>query len=164
MYPKSVIILSYRVSFIIIGVKDLSAQTEALRELAALLDKHHLTEIEYESGDLEIKLRREPMAGEVHVGLHSLAAVVEIQEEARGTPVEAPFTGIFYRAPKPNEPPFVQVGDHVEEGQAVGLLEANKVFSELTSPVYGTVVKLVVENGALVQPGEALLFIEPEAE
>jgi len=142
-------------------VKEIAGQTETVRELAALLDRHRLTEIRWENSGVEITLKREPKEGEMHVTETSVMAAVEVAEPS-GTPVEAPFTGIFYRAPRPNEPPFVEPGDPVEEGQALCLIEANKVFSELTAPVSGIISRLAVENGALVQPGEALLYILPE--
>jgi acetyl-CoA carboxylase biotin carboxyl carrier protein len=67
--------------------------------------------------------------------------------------------GIFYGAPSPGSPPFVQEGDTVAAGQIIGLIEAMKVFNEIPSPVSGTVKRLVAENGAVVGVGDALLLI-----
>lgn len=76
-----------------------------------------------------------------------------------GTPVTSPTTGIFYSSPNPGAPPFVKVGDTVEAGQVIGLIEAMKVFNEITATVSGTVQQVQAHNGQLVQPGDVLLRI-----
>lgn len=67
--------------------------------------------------------------------------------------------GIYYSASSPGAPPFVKEGDMVQAGQVVGLIEAMKVYNEIVSSVSGTVKKIAAQNGALVQPGEPLLYI-----
>ena len=81
------------------------------------------------------------------------------QEKPKGTPVNSPMTGIYYTSASPSAPPFVKEGDVVEAGQVVGLIEAMKVFNEIVAPMAGTVTEISAANGALVQPGEPLLFI-----
>lgn len=76
-----------------------------------------------------------------------------------GTPVSSPMTGIFYSSPSPNAPSFVKEGETVTAGDVVGLIEAMKVFNEIHAPVSGTVQRVVAANGALVSPGEPLLYI-----
>lgn len=76
-----------------------------------------------------------------------------------GTPVSSPMTGIFYSSSSPGSPPFAKEGDNVQAGQVVGLIEAMKVFNEITAPVSGVVSKVAVENGQLVNPGDAILYI-----
>ncbi|GAB4461121.1 MAG: acetyl-CoA carboxylase biotin carboxyl carrier protein [Armatimonadaceae bacterium] len=75
--------------------------------------------------------------------------------------VEAPLMGIFYRSATPDEPAFVEVGDTVEVGQVIGLIEAMKVFSEVPSEVAGRVRAIPVTNATLVQPGDTLVLLEP---
>ena len=77
----------------------------------------------------------------------------------KGTPVSSPMTGIYYSAPSPGAPPFCKVGEAVTAGQVVGLIEAMKVFNEITAPVSGNVTALKAENGQLVQPGDPLIYI-----
>lgn len=77
----------------------------------------------------------------------------------KGLPVSSPMIGIFYATSSPGTPPFVSVGDTVAAGQVVGLIEAMKVFNEITAPVAGTVTEVLAESGQLVQPGEPLLYI-----
>lgn len=82
-----------------------------------------------------------------------------IEEKPKGTPVNSPMTGIYYTAASPSAPPFVKEGEVVEAGQVVGLIEAMKVFNEIVAPIAGTVTEISMDNGALVQPGDALLYI-----
>ena len=77
----------------------------------------------------------------------------------RGIPITSPMNGIFYGSPSPASPPFVKVGEAVQAGQVVGLIEAMKVFNEIPSTVSGVVLELVAETGAVVQPGDVLLYI-----
>ncbi len=76
-----------------------------------------------------------------------------------GTPVSSPMMGIYYSSPSPGQPAFVEEGDTVTAGQVVGLIEAMKVFNEITATAAGKVTKLVAESGQLVQPGDPLLYI-----
>jgi acetyl-CoA carboxylase biotin carboxyl carrier protein len=71
-------------------------------------------------------------------------------------------TGVYYRAPAPKEPPFVEVGDHIEVGQPIGLIEAMKVFSEVPSEVSGRVVEMPVKNGELVHQDQVLVVVAVE--
>ena len=77
--------------------------------------------------------------------------------------VPSPFLGIFYRAPKPGEPPFVLVGSKVEEGTVVGIIEVMKLMNSVLAGVKGEVVEILGENGVLVEFGEILLRVRPEA-
>jgi acetyl-CoA carboxylase biotin carboxyl carrier protein len=78
-------------------------------------------------------------------------------------PLQAPLSGIFYRAGSPDADPFVEVGQTIEAGTQIGLIEAMKVFSPIEADVSGTVVEFTARNGALVQHGEVLLYIDPIA-
>ncbi len=75
--------------------------------------------------------------------------------------IVAPLTGVYYAAPSPTSPPFVAIGDIVEVGQVVALVEAMKVFSEIQAEVAGRVTALVASNGNVVQKGDVLMRIEP---
>lgn len=74
--------------------------------------------------------------------------------------VESPMVGTFYRAPSPEAPPFVEVGDDVRPGQTLCILEAMKLMNELQAEVSGTVRDILVENGEPVEYGQALFEIE----
>ena len=69
--------------------------------------------------------------------------------------------GTFYRAPAPDAAPFIDVGDHLEKGQVICIIEAMKLMNEVKSEVSGKVVKVLVENGEPVEFGQPLFLIEP---
>ena len=75
--------------------------------------------------------------------------------------VTAPMVGTFYRAPAPEEPPFVDIGTRITVGQAVCILEAMKLMNELESEVSGEVIEILVENGTPVEFGQVLMRLKP---
>lgn len=78
-----------------------------------------------------------------------------------GTAVPAPLLGIFYRAPRPGEPPFVQVGDRVEADTIIGIIEVMKLMNSVRAGVAGEVTGISAGNGELVEFGQALLWVRP---
>jgi acetyl-CoA carboxylase biotin carboxyl carrier protein len=78
-----------------------------------------------------------------------------------GTAVSAPLLGIFYRAPKPGEAPFVQVGDRVEADTIIGIIEVMKLMNTVRAGVTGEILEISAGNGELVEFGQALLWIRP---
>jgi acetyl-CoA carboxylase biotin carboxyl carrier protein len=80
---------------------------------------------------------------------------------ANAKKVTSPIIGVFYRAPSPGAEPFVEVGDRVEVGQVLCILEAMKLMNEITSDYAGVVRRILPENGALVSLGEEMFWIEP---
>lgn len=155
-----------------------------LRWLARLVEENGLSELRYEEGGLRVTLRtvayearwRPQAAPQQTFSLAPPAPFASADEdayddedapeppapvvEAAGIRIEAPVMGVFYRAPKPGEPSFVEVGDVVEVGEPVGMIEAMKVFSEVVAEVGGRVREITAKNGALVQPGDALIILE----
>ena len=73
--------------------------------------------------------------------------------------VPSPLLGIFYRAPKPGEPPFIEVGSKVGEDTVIGIIEVMKLMNSVRAGVKGEVVEILVENGAAVEYGEILLRV-----
>ncbi len=88
------------------------------------------------------------------------AAPVEVPPGT--TAVPAPLLGIFYRAPKPGEPPFVEVGSRVEPGTIIGIIEVMKLMNSVRAGVRGEVAAIPARNGELVEYGEALLFVRAD--
>jgi len=80
---------------------------------------------------------------------------------AHAKKVTAPIIGVFYRAPAPGAESFVELGDRVEVGQVLCILEAMKLMNEITSDYAGVVRRILPENGALVSLGEEMFWIEP---
>jgi biotin carboxyl carrier protein len=74
--------------------------------------------------------------------------------------VRAPMSGVFYRRPAPEEPPYAEVGARVKKKQVLALLETMKVFQKVKSPVEGSVVEVIPENGATLKDGDLMFVIE----
>jgi acetyl-CoA carboxylase biotin carboxyl carrier protein len=82
---------------------------------------------------------------------------------AAGTVVEAPSVGLFWRAPSPGAPPFVEVGARVGQGDTLAIVEVMKLMNHVVSPVDGVVTAILAENGAPVEFGQAIVVVDPEA-
>ena len=156
---------------------------EDLRRLTRLVEENGLSELRYEEGDLRITLRTaayRPPAPAPHASpvptqeegeaemprfplpefLPSVPETSDLDPAVSIVRIEAPVMGVFYRAPAPGAPPLVEVGEIVEVGQPVGLIEAMKVFSEVLAEVAGRVREVPAKSGALVQPGDTLVVLE----
>lgn len=75
--------------------------------------------------------------------------------------IKSPMVGTFYRSPGPEKSPFVKVGDKVDSGTTVCIIEAMKLFNEIESEVKGTIVKVVVEDATPVEYDQVLFLVEP---
>ena len=82
-------------------------------------------------------------------------------EDESYTYAKSPIVGTFYEAPAPDAPPFVRVGDHIEPGQVLCIIESMKLMNEIEAELAGTIVGKLVENGRPVEFGEALFSIRP---
>jgi len=77
--------------------------------------------------------------------------------------VKSQISGIFYRTPVPDTPPFVEVGSEVRKGQTLALLEAMKLFSKVKAPISGVVAEICADQNETVSAGQVLLRIEPSS-
>lgn len=84
-----------------------------------------------------------------------------VKNDRRLVEISSPMVGTFYRAPAPDEPPFVNVGDRVQTGQTVCIVEAMKLMNEIEAEVSGEVVEILVQNGAPVEYGQPLMRVNP---
>lgn len=74
--------------------------------------------------------------------------------------VRAPMSGVFYRSPAPDQPPYVEVGDTVKKKQVLGLLETMKVFQKIKSPTAGKVAEIVAQNEVSLADGDLMFVLE----
>ena len=95
--------------------------------------------------------------------VQSAAPKIKPPSEPGLAEVASPLLGIFYRAPKPGEPPFVEVGSKVEEDTVIGIIEVMKLMNSVRAGVKGEVVEILAENAALVEYEEILLRLRPGA-
>lgn len=99
---------------------------------------------------------------EPEVAAPPVEAITEESSEEGLVPIKANVTSIFYRKPSPEEPPFVEVGDEVQEDSIVCLLEVMKCFRQVTADVAGHVEQICVESNHLVEEGTTLFLIRPK--
>ncbi len=143
-----------------------SLNFDEIRELVRIASEADITELEVEAGHLRVAIRKAPRAGTAPAAppAPAPAAPAPVPPEppaASWVPVTAPMVGTFYRAPGPDQPPFVQEGDRVEAGQTLCIIEAMKMFNEIQAEVSGRVVRVLAENGAPVEYGQPLFLIDP---
>lgn len=146
-------------------------ETETVQELLDIMHEHDLDRIKVKVGDAVYELvRREAGAGIATPGAtpHPVApARIDGPGSAHAAApgnvkrVSAPLTGVFYRSSSPDAEAFVNVGDRVESGAVLCILEAMKLFNEIQSDFNGKIVRIIPENGELVSQGEDLFWIEP---
>ena len=142
---------------------------ERIRELVKIVQESGVGEIEIEDEGMRVSVRRadEPaatLALPVAMAVETETATSLVVEQPPGseiTRVESPMVGVFYRAPNPGSPAFVDVGDTVVPGQTLCILEAMKLFNELKSEAAGVVHAIHVENAQAVEYGQLLFEIEP---
>ena len=159
-----------------------------LKELIEFLIEKDIAEFELERGDVKVKIKR---AGEhtiVHSHaeprfyavppvtpspVHEMVAAQPAAPPAAAAPaapapeeglhaVKSPIVGTFYEAPSPGAPPFVKVGDTVEVGQVLCIVEAMKLLNEIESDVAGEIVEKLASNGQPIEYGQELFSIRPK--
>ena len=138
---------------------------ERIRELVRIVQESGVGEIEIEDEGMRVSVRRADEPGVVPVpaagGVALAPAVDDITVTAETVRVESPMPGVFYRAPQPGAPPFVEVGDVVAAGQTLCVVEAMKLFNELTADLDGRVRAIHADNGQPVEFGTLLFELDP---
>ena len=127
-----------------------------VREILRLIDEAELGELRIETEGLSLHVVRDGPAP---------AAVPEPQRPASagdgGATIESPLLGVFYRAPSPGAPPFVDVGVRVEPDTIVCLIEVMKMMNSVPAGVAGTIAEIHVENAEAVEYGQPLFRVDP---
>jgi acetyl-CoA carboxylase biotin carboxyl carrier protein len=127
-----------------------------VKDLVRALEGTTNSRVKIQAGAVQIEIERS--AGATIMAATSATTATSVV--ASGTmPVVAPLVGVFYRAPSQGSKPFVEVGDTVERGQQVGIVEAMKVMNEVVTDYAGTVVEILVENGTAVAYEQKLMSI-----
>lgn len=156
-------------------------KTKEIRDLIEFISQTGLNEVKIETEELKISIKRDPDV-QNHVIESAPAPVSAAPAPAVAAPAAAPapaaaspdepaakkyveirtpMIGTFYRSPNPDSPSFVNVGDKVEKGQPVCIVEAMKLFNEIESEVSGTIVKVVAENASPVEYDQVLFLVDP---
>ena len=147
-----------------------------IKELLQIFDESGVAEMEVQRGENRLRLRRAPMVHELtahsvqhpahtHAPAPAPAPVAAAPKGSGPDPshtlIKSPIVGTYYDAPSPEAGPFVKVGDSVEPGQVLCIIESMKLMNEIEAEIAGTLVHKLVENGRPVEYGEALFAIRP---
>ncbi|HEX5640764.1 MAG TPA: acetyl-CoA carboxylase biotin carboxyl carrier protein, partial [Thermoleophilia bacterium] len=148
------------------GADLLEQSADRVKDILGMIEESEVDEVVIEEGDLKITVRKagvEPaVAPAAAVQAAAPAAAAGADEGTNGYHlVKSKWVATFYRSPTPQAPSFVEVGDQVEAGQTLCILEMMKMMNELTADVAGVVREILVENGETVQYGQPLFAIEP---
>ncbi|WP_289136216.1 acetyl-CoA carboxylase biotin carboxyl carrier protein [uncultured Brevibacillus sp.] len=161
-----------------------------IREIIKLIDQSSINEFKLESDGTKVTLRKSsgtetvvvaqpaapaPVAAPVAVAPAAtapapVAAPVAVEapkaapvaDDANLHKIVSPMVGTFYSAPEPGKPAYVQAGDKVNASKVVCIVEAMKLFNEIEAEVTGEIVKVLVEDGQLVEYGQPLFLVKPE--
>ena len=145
-----------------------------IKEIVNLMNQNELAEIEVEREGSKLKIKKSSGVEYVEAVPRPIsptaavpAAVLPMAEPTAaaspvgGKTIASPMVGTFYRAPSPESPAFVELGQMVEVGQVVCIVEAMKLMNEIKSEVKGKIVEVPVENAEPVEFGQTLFVIEP---
>jgi len=163
------------------AINQSAMKTSEIRDLIDFISKSGLNEVNIETKELKLSVKREPdqkifKSTPVVTQAASIAPVTTAastpapQTSKADAPVsstktveiKSPMIGTFYRSGDPDTPSFVSVGDKISKGQAVCIIEAMKLFNEIESEVSGTIVKVMVENATPVEYDQVLFVVEPD--
>jgi len=150
-------------------------EVEEIRALIELFERSTLTELTLERGETKLILKRQYPGGEVQASVNPStpaaptapeaaevdSTVPPAEEEITGYLIRSPIVGTFYRRPAPDEDPYVEVGDRVDVGDTVCIVEAMKVMNEVRTERAGIVKEILVEDGTPVEYGQPLMVIDP---
>lgn len=141
---------------------------EQIVELIQAVSASSIGELNYEEGNLKISLKKEEnntvftSAEPVSCAVPKPMVVSETKAElpaADEKVIKSPLVGTFYAAPAENAEPFIKVGDQVQEGKVLGIVEAMKLMNEIESEFDGVIEKILVENGETVEYGQPLFVV-----
>ncbi len=147
-----------------------------IKEMINLMNENELVELEVEKDGMRIRLKktitdsagfngpvvieRQKMPESTHPREDNTSAITD-KPQIKTVEVKAPMVGTFYRAPSPEAPPYIEVGQVLESGQVVCIIEAMKLMNEIKSEIRGKVVEILVDNAEPVEFGQPMFIIEP---
>lgn len=145
-----------------------------IKEMINLMNENSLSELEVEKDDMRIRLKKTASGFETFEGPVVLqgqgvasqpkaAAVPEpaAKNDIKTVEIKSPMVGTFYRAPNPEAPAYVEVGQTIEPGQVICIIEAMKLMNEIKSEIKGKILEILVDNAEPVEFGQPLFLIEP---
>jgi acetyl-CoA carboxylase biotin carboxyl carrier protein len=142
-----------------------------VKKLMELLEESGMSEIEIKEGEESVKISRygnSPAPSHSFVqqqapaSLPPMAAapVIADQPSTIGQSLTSPMVGTYYSAPSPTAKPFITIGQHVKQGDTIGIVEAMKIMNQIEAEQSGTVLQILVKDGEAVEFGQPLIIVE----
>ncbi|KRL06971.1 acetyl-CoA carboxylase biotin carboxyl carrier protein [Liquorilactobacillus hordei] len=133
----------------------------SLDELISKFQEAGLTYLEIKNGENQITLKKEiKIAAPITNEQESVTDKKTIPEKSKKITINAPFVGTFYTSPSPQEDTFVKIGDKIQKGQVIGIIEAMKMMTEVKSEVTGTITEILVTNESTVEYNTPLIVLK----
>ncbi|MDD2688815.1 MAG: acetyl-CoA carboxylase biotin carboxyl carrier protein [Candidatus Omnitrophica bacterium] len=144
-----------------------------IKEMINLMNENGLMELEIEKDGMRIRLKKtssgiDSFSGPILVEKENVSQVSEKQPMAtlermsiKTVEIKSPMVGTFYRAPNPEAPPYAEVGQVIEPGQVICIVEAMKLMNEIKSEIKGKILEVLVDNAEPVEFGQPMFLIEP---
>jgi len=154
-----------------------------VEELIRFVSKANVSEVELETKDIKLVIKTAKVGTEVQqMPVQAVAATpapvapapatvsaapqapaetAPHSNESKYITIKSPMIGTFYRSSSPDKPPFINVGDKIEKGKVICIIEAMKLFNEIEAEVSGTLVKVIANDASPVEYDQALLLIDP---
>lgn len=151
-------------------------ELKEIQNLIKFVAKSGASEVNLEMGDIKITIKTDKGESAGPIAMPPVpvapapiaeAAVTPVETaatpatETSGDTIKSPIIGTFYRKPSPDKPNFVEVGDRVNEGDTLCVIEAMKLFNEIEAEMSGTIVKILVEDSTPVEFDQPLFVIDP---
>ncbi len=146
-----------------------------IKEMISLMNDNSLMELEVEKEGMRIRLKKTSVQN-----IENFSAPIVIQKEkineqqrpkeitlngeksaANSVEIKSPMVGTFYRAPQPEAPPYAEIGQIIEPGQVICIIEAMKLMNEIKSEIKGKILEILVDNAEPVEFGQPIFLIEP---
>ena len=135
-----------------------------IKDMINLMNENGLAELEIEKDGMRIRLKKSGSGFEKALEFAPQPAPetksAEKTEKKNTIEIKAPMVGTFYRSPSPETPPYVNIGDSIDAGQVLCVIEAMKLMNEIKSEIKGRIIDIHVENAEPVEFGQVLFVIE----
>ena len=142
-------------------------ETDYIEKIVDIITKNGLTEISLEDGEQAITIRKDAAVcvptvqqASPSITVSAIEETIAVSETAKGKAIVSPMVGTFYSSTSPENPPFVEVGTSVSEGDVVCVIEAMKLMNEIKSDFTGKITQICVQNGDPIEYGQVLMYVE----
>ena len=133
--------------------------TEKIKSIMQMFEESQISKMDLTDGDLHITLEKDVEVKQVVTPVEGQSVQEEKTEEKTGTPIKSPIVGTYYQSSGAGKEPYVKVGDTIQEGDTICIIEAMKVMNEIKATASGKVLSIEVQDGETVEYDQTLMMI-----